>query len=92
VRSALAEIRCWLELAALFIALQVVAIVFVITATADWRCGTIVAAIALFLSARWLITDKLRRARRKRGHCVPCGYDLTGNESGACPECGEKVG
>ena len=20
--------------------------------------------------------------------CIKCGYDLTGNESGACPECG----
>ena len=24
------------------------------------------------------------------GHC-PCGYDLTGNESGVCPECGVEV-
>lgn len=22
-------------------------------------------------------------------HCVSCGYDLTGNVSGQCPECGE---
>ncbi len=22
------------------------------------------------------------------GHCVECGYDLTGNVSGVCPECG----
>ena len=22
------------------------------------------------------------------GHCQSCGYDLTGNESGRCPECG----
>jgi hypothetical protein len=22
------------------------------------------------------------------GHCRRCGYDLTGNESGVCPECG----
>ena len=22
------------------------------------------------------------------GHCVSCGYDLTGNKSGRCPECG----
>jgi hypothetical protein len=33
-----------------------------------------------------------RRIRRRRGHrCVECGYDLTGNVSGACPECGEEV-
>jgi len=29
-----------------------------------------------------------RRSRKKRGLCVNCGYDLTGNESGVCPECG----
>ena len=26
-----------------------------------------------------------------RGHCR-CGYDLTGNTSGTCPECGRKAG
>ena len=25
------------------------------------------------------------------GHCRQCGYDLTGNESGVCPECGRAV-
>ncbi len=31
----------------------------------------------------------LRRDRRPpTGHCRKCGYDLTGNVSGACPECG----
>jgi hypothetical protein len=29
---------------------------------------------------RWL--------RRRRGLCPSCAYDLTGNTSGACPECG----
>jgi len=24
------------------------------------------------------------------GHCRSCGYDLTGNVSGICPECGKK--
>ena len=32
-----------------------------------------------------------RRRRRRRGLCVNCGYNLWGNESGTCPECGEKV-
>ncbi len=27
------------------------------------------------------------RKRPLPGHC-PCGYDLTGNVSGTCPECG----
>ena len=26
--------------------------------------------------------------RRKLGMCAACGYDLTGNVSGVCPECG----
>lgn len=25
------------------------------------------------------------------GCCVKCGYDLTGNTSGLCPECGEEI-
>jgi hypothetical protein len=25
------------------------------------------------------------------GHCQRCGYNLTGNVSGVCPECGEQV-
>lgn len=32
----------------------------------------------------------LRRRRRKAGLCVRCGYDLTGNETGVCSECGVK--
>jgi len=26
------------------------------------------------------------------GHCRVCGYNLTGNESGICSECGAKFG
>jgi hypothetical protein len=32
-----------------------------------------------------------RYRRRRKGLCIKCGYDLTGNVSGACPECGESV-
>lgn len=28
--------------------------------------------------------------RRRRGLCPQCGYNLTGNESGRCPECGTE--
>lgn len=33
----------------------------------------------------------LAHRRRKRGQCLSCGYSLTGNESGVCPECGRKI-
>lgn len=26
------------------------------------------------------------------GHCRHCGYNLTGNISGVCPECGQTIG
>ena len=29
-----------------------------------------------------------RHRRRKRGLCLTCGYDLTGNVTGVCSECG----
>lgn len=29
--------------------------------------------------------------RRPPGHCTHCSYNLTGNESGVCPECGHDV-
>ncbi len=31
------------------------------------------------------------RKRGKPGHCAACGYDLTGNTSGTCPECGAET-
>ncbi len=36
---------------------------------------------------RW----RRRGVRFPPGHCRRCGYDLTGNVSGRCPECGEDV-
>ena len=29
--------------------------------------------------------------RTRKGHCRSCGYDLTGNVSGVCPECGLAI-
>ena len=34
---------------------------------------------------------KLRDRRRAGGLCPSCGYDLTGNVSGVCRECGKGV-
>lgn len=32
-----------------------------------------------------------RRRRRRAGACTCCGYNLTGNTSGICPECGSSA-
>jgi len=43
-------------------------------------------AVVLALS----VTRRVRRRRRRvRGLCIHCGYNLTGNVSGVCPECGQ---
>ena len=34
---------------------------------------------------------RIRRERRARGQCVRCGYNMTGNVSGVCPECGRPA-
>jgi hypothetical protein len=41
-----------------------------------------------FLPLIWVIS----RHRRKVGGCPTCHYDLTGNTSGVCPECGTGIG
>lgn len=35
--------------------------------------------------------DERRRKRRASGLCLRCGYNLAGNVSGVCPECGERT-
>ena len=51
--------------------------------------------IALFgiLPSAWLVRSwHVRQAdRRREGRCLACGYSLTGNTSGVCPECGSCV-
>ena len=60
-----------------------------------WRYGGIfTAAVAVLLfvyPCTAFARGPLRRWRRRRmGWCLKCGYDLTGNESGTCPECGTE--
>jgi len=65
-------------------------------------CVEIPLAIVLLLSAPYPIIafarGPLRRWRRRRvnrrreeGLCISCGYDLTGNVTGRCPECGTEI-
>lgn len=59
------------------------------------RMNVTIWPLALVFSAyplAWALTGPVRRwRRRKRGLCEACGYDLTGNVTGVCPECAGKV-
>ncbi len=50
-----------------------------------------------FIAMRWYWRDHYRRFLRTRLNtlgipiCMKCAYDLTANESGACPECGTRL-
>jgi hypothetical protein len=33
-------------------------------------------------------SEGMKKLRRQLGECLECGYDLTGNTSCICPECG----
>ncbi len=51
------------------------------------------ALIALYGYIMWVVVRNIRRVfvedrRQHHGACVTCGYNLTGNVSGVCPECG----
>jgi hypothetical protein len=40
---------------------------------------------------RYASSDRLVRILNEAGYCVSCGYNLAGNVSGKCPECGKAV-
>lgn len=44
-----------------------------------------------FLGASMVLLWWLDRRRARPGLCTACGYDLTGNVSGTCPECGLEI-
>jgi hypothetical protein len=41
---------------------------------------------------RVILRRREHRGRLKCGLCLQCGYDLRGNETGVCSECGEAIG
>jgi len=49
------------------------------------------ALAAMWLLARWLWHEMPAFYRRPAGRCDVCDYDLRGNASAVCPECGETV-
>ena len=68
--------------------------------TVDWFQGAIYLTLPFWIATAALsayptiafIRGPLRRwRRRKRGECVNCGYNLTGNVTGVCSECGTEI-
>jgi hypothetical protein len=51
----------------------------------------LLAVATAMVPACWLSALLWKRSRRKAGSCRRCGYNLTGNTSGVCPECGTPV-
>lgn len=53
----------------------------------------IIFGVPVYSVVMWRIKRRAARVefRRKNGICVNCGYDLRGNTTGVCPECGEPV-
>jgi hypothetical protein len=52
--------------------------------------GILLAIYPLLVFRQWLRQYR-RNQRHKKGLCVTCGYNLTGNISGLCPECGSPI-
>lgn len=50
------------------------------------------AVITAVLPLRWLAARLRQRTRNRDGYCASCGYNLTANITGICPECGATVG
>jgi len=59
--------------------------------------GTMIGAAIAALATLWLVRNRVTRNLRRELNerdlptCLACGYDLTGNVSGTCPECGKGV-
>lgn len=63
-----------------------------------WDLPIMAAVWILFIGITWYSIHRSRIKQRRlgigrlnRGLCPSCGYDLRGNVSGVCPECGSRM-
>jgi len=59
-----------------------------------WVCGTLVCIVTSYPLIRLhqkLLRHELRRLLNSALYCKKCDYNLMGNESGRCPECGTAI-
>ena len=50
-----------------------------------------IAVLLMIPPIRDSIRERRRAGRKGRNECLECGYNLTGNVSGLCPECGTAL-
>ena len=54
--------------------------------------GLLIVLAPLCIVISWRKWREYRKVARVLNHeCTECGYNLTGNTSGVCPECGKAV-
>ncbi|HXE54709.1 MAG TPA: hypothetical protein VN541_16930 [Tepidisphaeraceae bacterium] len=49
------------------------------------------ALLSAFIPAWWTLRRVRSSLKIGHGGCAVCGYNLTGNTSGTCPECGTAI-
>jgi len=62
--------------------------------TSEWLLAVICYAVMFALTTHLLAVRRqawLARRQRLANRCLYCDYDLTGNVSGVCPECGTDI-
>jgi hypothetical protein len=53
---------------------------------------TPLAMIPYLFCVGWRVTTELQKAKRRKNNlCLGCGYSVTANVSGICPECGQTI-
>ena len=58
---------------------------------ADLCSVGVLLCIGLFVGAAWYLVKTRSMPKYASGYCQECGYDLTGNVTGRCPECGKSI-
>ena len=76
---------CWAAMGVLFLPPVLTALGHPVPLPVGIALSTTILAVLVF--GAYLPARRYRR-RLDAGQCVQCGYDLTGNVSGICPECG----
>jgi len=89
----LGVVGCWIAIVSQFRYSFETKIIYVLVSIVIF--GLIGMVLLAMLSESWRDAmdeePNLIKYRCRSGYCFKCGYDLTGNQSGKCPECGCRI-